>query len=117
MSHKLEETLHCTIIRLQHERIQGPDQLLALDREIEQVIAHQPARGILLDCAALPAVSSAFLGRLVQWKQKATAVGGDLKLCGLQPIVQQVFQMSRLDQRFAILPTRAEGLESFAPRA
>lgn len=117
MSIESEETPHCTVIRLHHNHILGPLQLQELEREIEQILTSQPGRGILLDCAALQAVSSAFLGRLVQWKQKTTAGGGDLKLCALQPIVRQVFQMSRLDQRLVSFSTQAEGLESFAPSA
>jgi anti-anti-sigma factor len=114
MSIQIEETPHCTVIRFTQNRILGMEQLQTLQQQLEQLIANQPARGILLDCGALQAVSSAFLGHLVQWKQKVTAAGAELKLCALQPIVQQVFQMSRLDQRFTILPTRVEGLESFA---
>jgi anti-anti-sigma factor len=117
MSIETEDTPHCTVIRLAQSQILGMSQLQTLQQALEQVMANQPARGILLDCAALEAVSSAFLGHLVQWKQKATAAGTELKLCALRPIVQQVFQMSRLDQRFTILPNRGEGLDSFAPGA
>ncbi len=106
---------HCQVIRVDHARILGLDQLQELERHIDQLVTSHPGRGILLDCAALQAVSSAFLGRLVQWKQKVAATGAEFKLCELQPIVRQVFQMSRLDQRFAILPTRRAGLDSFAP--
>lgn len=115
MSIESEATPHCLVIRVDHARILGLDQLQELERHIEQLAASHPGRGILLDCAALQAVSSAFLGRLVQWKQKANATGAELKLCALQPIVRQVFELSRLDQRFVILPTRSAGLDSFAP--
>jgi anti-anti-sigma factor len=115
MSIDSEVSPHCHVIRIDQARILSLDQLQELERSIDQLVTSHPGRGILLDCAALQAVSSAFLGRLVQWKQKMDASGTELKLCELQPIVRQVFQMSRLDQRFAILPTRSAGLDSFAP--
>ena len=117
MSIESEATPHCLVIRVDQARILGLHQLEEMERHFEQLVASHPGRGILLDCGALEAVSSAFLGRLVQWKQKAATTGTDLKLCALQPIVRQIFQMSRLDQRFSILPTRRAGVDSFTPTA
>lgn len=117
MSIEAEVTPYCVVIGVEHIRILSPDQLEGLERQIAELVATHPGRGVLLDCAALQAVSSAFLSRLVQWKQKLATTETELKLCALQPIVRQVFQMSRLDQRFAILPTRSEALASFVPTA
>ena len=47
MSIQIEETPHCTVIRFTQNRLLGMDQLQALQQQLEQLIANQPARGIL----------------------------------------------------------------------
>jgi anti-anti-sigma factor len=56
-----------------------------------------------LDLSQLVAVHSSFLAALVVIKKRVQASGGTLCLCGLQPIVREIFEQIRFDKVFDIV--------------
>ncbi len=58
-------------------------------------------------------VDSSGLGALVSGFKNASARSGSLKLCGLQPQVKSMFELTRLHRVFEIYPNADEALASF----
>ncbi len=58
-------------------------------------------------------VDSSFLGALVAGLKKATMKNGDLKIVGLQPPVQAMFELTRLYRIFDIFENEEDAIKSF----
>ena len=68
---------------------------------------------ILIDLKDVRFVDSSGLGSLVSGFKNASARNGNLKLCGLQPQVKSMFELTRLHRVFEIFPAVDEALASF----
>jgi anti-anti-sigma factor len=77
------------------------------ERQLLELLAKA---GIVLDMAAVRFVSSAGLRILLKAAKAARAAGHGFALCGLQPTVQEVFDISGFDQIITMRPTRADAL-------
>ena len=59
-------------------------------------------------------VDSSGLGALIACLRQAHAQQGDLRLCGLAPSVQALFELVRVHRVFHVHPARDEAVEAFA---
>ena len=74
--------------------------------------AHQGK--VLVDMAEVGFAASLALRMLLMGLKSAQPLGGDVRLCSLQPPVAEIFRKSRFDTLFKIYPDRAAGLASYA---
>lgn len=68
---------------------------------------------ILLDFANVDHLSSAALGMLIKVNNLIKTQNGQLRLVNIRPAIMEVFEITKLNKMFKILPTRAEGLASY----
>lgn len=68
---------------------------------------------LLVDLQEVRFVDSSGLGALVSGFKNASSRNGNLKLCGLQPQVKSMFELTRLHRVFEIFATVPEALASF----
>ena len=68
---------------------------------------------LVIDLKAVRFVDSSGLGSLVSGFKNASARNGNLKLCGLQPQVRSMFELTRLHRVFEIFPDADEAVASF----
>ena len=68
---------------------------------------------LVIDLKDVRFVDSSGLGALVSGFKNASARNGNLKLCGLQPQVKSMFELTRLHRVFEIFATADEALASF----
>jgi anti-sigma B factor antagonist len=68
---------------------------------------------ILLDFKNVDHLSSAALGMLINVNNKVKQQNGQLRLAGIKPQILEVFEITRLNKLFKILPTRADALASY----
>lgn len=68
---------------------------------------------LVIDLGAVRFIDSSGLGALVSGFKNASAREGSMKLCGLQPQVRSMFELTRLHRVFEIFPTMDEALNSF----
>lgn len=88
--------------------------------EFEKAVQHEVDSGntrIIADCGNLTYISSAGLGVFMSFIEDIRAAGGDLKICGLQPKVAQVFEILGFESIFDIVPARADAEKKFEDRA
>lgn len=69
---------------------------------------------IVLDMAQVQFVDSSIIGALVGALRRAHAAGGDLKLAALTPEVEMIFEVTRLQRVFRILPSVEEAVADFS---
>ena len=73
----------------------------------------QGGRKILIDFEKLDYISSAGLRILLVAAKKLSAEGGELRLCGLNETVQEVFDISGFGMLLNVFETRSGALSNF----
>jgi len=68
---------------------------------------------LIINLSNVRFVDSSGLGALVSGFKNASARDGNLKLCGLQPQVRSMFELTRLHRVFEIFTTVEEAQDSF----
>lgn len=68
----------------------------------------------LVDMSAVNFVASLALRMLLTNQKTVQPQGGDLRLCGLQPQVAEVFRKSRFDTLFKMYTDRDAGLAAYS---
>ena len=79
----------------------------------------QANRKVLLDLGAVVFADSTGLGAILVCLHRAAASGGKLRICGLRPLVQEMFNVLKLDRMVDVHVTTEEALLAFgaAPSA
>jgi anti-sigma B factor antagonist len=72
---------------------------------------------IVLDLSAVRRVDSRGLGELIECYEAARALGGEIKLLGVNGQVSELLVITKLVSVFECFDTREEALASFAPVA
>ena len=70
-------------------------------------------RKILLNFGNVEFLSSAALGKLITMNRKVQAVRGKLVLCNISREIREVFEITKLDKLFTILPDEQAALQAF----
>jgi anti-sigma B factor antagonist len=68
---------------------------------------------LLLDFGNVDHLSSAALGMLINVNNRVKQQNGQLRLSNIRPQIMEVFEITKLNKLFKILPTRAEALASY----
>jgi len=84
----------------------------ATDRHIQAAL--QQTANLIIDLSGAHFVDSSALALLMRTMNQCRLAGGDLRVCGVQPRVRYVFELTRLDRVFTFFPDREAALESFA---
>lgn len=69
---------------------------------------------IILNLHEVSRIDSSGIGEIVVGFRWARDVGGDVKLCGLNQTIQEIFMTTKLDTIFDIAETETEALARFA---
>src|SRR5215471_19842391 len=72
---------------------------------------------LLLDFSGVSFISSAGLRVLMIAAKQCRKQNGKIALAALQPIIQEVFQISRFDSLFELFPTVRAALQAVSPAA
>lgn len=72
----------------------------------------QTPRILVVDLSAVPYMDSSGVGTLVDIYRKIRARGCNMALVGLTDTVRSLFEITKLDSFFTILPTRDEAIKS-----
>ncbi|MGE0440719.1 MAG: STAS domain-containing protein [Gemmatimonadales bacterium] len=99
-----------TIIRIDGQLIVGNRQDL---KALVQEALEAGDRKFLIDCTSTAYIDSSGLGALVTISKKVRENGGELRLAGLNEDLRSLFELTKLDSLFHILPTVEAGLSGF----
>ncbi len=87
-----------------------------LRRALEPCLAACTADGppLVLDLSGVPYISSVGLRVLMLAGRQATAQQGRMAIAGLQPVVREVFQISRFDMVFKLFDSVDDAAKALA---
>jgi len=88
----------------------------ALERYLQEP-GSSTARGVVFDLAALDYVSSAGLRCFMLAAKQARAYGGKILIAAMQPVVGEIFEISRFSMILEAFPTVRAALESISPES
>jgi anti-sigma B factor antagonist len=108
-------------------KIQENDSVVLIEVREERLDAHNSGElkaemlnlfedgknNLVVDLQEVRFIDSSGLGALVSGFKNASARNGNLKLCGLQPQVKSMFELTRLHRVFEIFPNAQEATASF----
>lgn len=95
------------------ELMYATDLVLDIGSELKSVLKDLGRKLILLEFDDVQYVSSTMLGQLAHLEREVRAAKGQLKICGLGPILRDTFRIGRFDSLFDIHPDEASALKSF----
>lgn len=93
-----------TVIRFRDARLLAADRITGIDRDVSAWLSAHPRAKVVLDLSEVEAVSSDFLAKLIGWRTLVQKHQGRLKLAGLGPSLQELFDVTRLSKKFEIEP-------------
>lgn len=115
---KLAQSMYADVLvlspqgRLDHDNC--AEFHLALDNYLEQK-GDKSMRGVVLDLSGLEYVSSAGLRCFMLAAKQARAHGGRIVIAAMQPVVSEIFEISRFNLILDAHPTVHAALESLSP--
>ncbi len=77
------------------------------------VIENKGEKNILIDLSQIEFADSSFLGSIVSGLKRVSSEKGDIKICGLQPTLKSLFELTRLYKVFEIYDNKEDALSSF----
>jgi len=108
---KIEESGDVVLIEVKEERLDAHN---SSDLKTQMLNLFDEGKSqLVVDLSEVRFVDSSGLGALVSGFKNASARSGNLKLCGLQPQVKSMFELTRLHRVFEILPGAEEAINSF----
>lgn len=111
MDINIEEKGTTVLIEINEERLDAHNSSELKTRMLS--LFDEGKNNLVIDLQAVRFVDSSGLGSLVSGFKNASARNGNLKLCGLQPQVKSMFELTRLHRVFEIFPGSDEAMASF----
>lgn len=107
MSHSLTQTDDRLLVDLEGQLDIGNRQ--AFKEAVGEAMA-QGVRLVIVDCTRATFIDSSGLGALVSLSKRLRDAGGDLRLCGLNPDLRSLFELTRLDAIFPPFASQDDAL-------
>ena len=81
--------------------------------ELMELVDQCEGKQMLLDFSEISFMSSSMIGKIIFLSKDCKAKGVDLRLCGINSNVMEVFSLMNLDKVLSIYPTYEQAKESF----
>ena len=111
---KVTEEDGITIVELQDRKILDEINIMQIGEQLFQIVAGSDNLKLVLDFWQVAHMSSAALGVLITLHKRVRERSGQLCLCSIQPAIQEIFQITRLNEIFSICGTRNEAVKSLS---
>ena len=93
------------IATLTDERILDEEQLQSLEVSFLPLIKQTPGIQLIISFENVKFLTSSVLGLLIRISKNVYEQDGTLRLCSIEPKIQDVFRITRLDKIFDIEPS------------
>jgi anti-sigma B factor antagonist len=102
-----------SVVEFTNNRILDENVLEDIRAALGQLVEGQTQPKLLLDFSQVDHMSSAALGLLINVHKAIREKNGQLRLCGIQPQIFEVFVTTKLNKVFRIANARQEAMDSF----
>ncbi|MHC4476506.1 MAG: STAS domain-containing protein [Planctomycetota bacterium] len=110
----VEYTENAAIVTLTDERILEEEDIRALSESVMSVIEQADHVNLVIDFRNVRFLSSSALGLLIKVSKKIYENDGQLRLCNINPKIQEIFKITRLTKIFDICRDLESALESLS---
>ncbi len=104
------------IAYFQDVRIIDESRISALGRQLTDLANNGENKKIVLNFQNVAFMSSAMIGKLVLFAKNCTAANVDLRLCNINPNVEEVFNLMKLGKVFKIEKDEESAIKSFSKK-
>lgn len=101
------------IVRFTEARILDESSISAIGVEFDLLVRKKRVKKVVLDFQGVDRLSSAVIGKIIGLYNRLVAKDGDLKLCGLNDVIREIFTITSLDKVFEIHDDLESALWSF----
>jgi anti-anti-sigma factor len=103
-----------TVIELRTHLLAGEQEAKAVSEAVKALLPAAAPR-VVLSFARVEWIDSTGLATLVGISRRVRLAGGDLRVCRLQPTIEQQFRLIRLDTLFGVCATEEEAVAALQP--
>ena len=101
------------IVEFTNNRILDEANIAEIGQGLTGLVEEQANPKLLLDFNTVDHLSSAALGMLINVNNRVKQQSGQLRLSNIRPQIMEVFEITKLNKLFKILPNRDDALASF----
>lgn len=105
------------LIYFQDVRIIDERRITGLGQELTDLINNSDHERVILNFQNVSFMSSAMIGKLVEFENKCKAAKIALRLCNINDNVEEVFNLMRLNKVFTIDPDEESALKAFSKKS
>lgn len=105
------------VIYFQDVRIIDERRISSLGLELGELINNTENDRMILNFQNVSFMSSAMIGKLVEFNKKCKAAKVELKLCNINDNVEEVFNLMQLNKVFTIDTDEESALKSFSKKS
>ena len=91
-----------TIVTLEDQRILDEVSIAKIGQDITALIQEQITPRLVIDFSQVTNMSSSALGMLITLHKRVREKMGTLVLCNIQPTIEEIFKITRLNEIFTI---------------
>lgn len=102
---------HVPVVATRGSHMLEDHVLMALRREIDDVVRATGTSHIVVDLSSVAYASSSFMGILIHLDKMLKERNGTLVLCGIAPPIRELMRIIRLDRLWEIFPTVTEAVD------
>jgi anti-anti-sigma factor len=93
--------------------LQAEDAIEKVGAELLDLVDGRGFNKLVLSFDGVRFVSSSMLAQMIKLHKRLAKTGGKLRICSLNPSIQEVLRHSHLDRLLDIHPTEAAAMEKF----
>jgi anti-sigma B factor antagonist len=101
------------VVDFVENKILDEANIAEIGQQLTALVESRDRQKILLDFGNVDHLSSAALGMLINVNNRVKQQNGQLRLANIKPQIIEVFEITKLNKLFKILPNRADALASF----
>ncbi len=105
-----EQVGRATVIRLLDRRLTGHIAVQQLGEEMRRIIEQYDSALIVLNFARVEMLSSAMIGKLIEFKNRVSERAGRLVLTNVSRQIQDIFDITKIDRMFVLKDDEADAL-------
>jgi len=111
LKHEISRQADVVVLRLQEENLDAISVPEA--RPVVDQLVDQQALKVVVDISAVKSIDSSGVAIIVSLFKRLRAVGGGVRVAGLQGQPKEIFHFLRLDQALPIFATADEAVKNF----
>ena len=104
------------IAYFQDVRIIDETRIQSLGQELNELVNNTDTKNIVLNFRNVSFMSSAMIGKLIQFGKKCKSIEVNLRLCNINENIEQVFTLMKLERVFNIDKDEEQAIAGFSKK-